>query len=356
MTPEIPLSGDLAVGNIVRYDDKQWRVVHNDGAKWYLAAKDAITTTAFGSNTTYSGSTIYNIITDYLNGMTALAKKFMVSVTVEGVTSKIFLPTYDQANGGFSYYNSDANRLLTYGGDAVAWWLSSKYGDTYVRDVRSDGTIGAWEPNNVIGCRPHICIDTSITGEFNGINAGNYAFNMTIPQMPADQTISFKSNGVTCTQMINTGGVLRYVGGTSQNAYTYSSNTWTTPQCRKLEVLKDHEISSDITQAYYNWFNTNAKACVTLPAGSYKFNDELTDYSGIYEYLSMDYLSSGGSYTAITAIRYSGGYLQFLIGGTWSNMYSSNWIHTNYKNVRVNSAQYVSPDFYNWFTANTTKL
>lgn len=167
---DIPLSGDLAVGNLVTFDDKSWRVVHNDGTKWYLASENIIENTVFGNGTVnYYQSTLASKCTSYLSNFSELAQKYMIDVTVKlakDVTAKVFIPTREQILSEFTYYNTNANRIATLNGTASIWWLSGSTSQdiiTYVCRVLASGSTdyGAYQSSFSYGFRPHICIDTS---------------------------------------------------------------------------------------------------------------------------------------------------------------------------------------------------
>lgn len=168
----IPLVGDLAVGNLVTFDNKSWRVVHQEGTYWYLASENIVSRTPFGSNNVYKNSTLANVATTYESEqLSTTAKEYCIDVTVENVTGKVFIPTYDQCNGGFEYYNSNTNRLCYYEGYTISWWTSSRGTKTSgtVYGIRTDGSIyeygngyGYLSDND--GFRPHICLNINNSG------------------------------------------------------------------------------------------------------------------------------------------------------------------------------------------------
>lgn len=164
----IPLVGDLAVGNLVTFDNKEWRVVHQEGTHWYLAAKDIYSLTSFSTgNLAYKNSTLANVASTYENEqLSAIAKEYCLDVTVEDVTAKVFVPTYDQCNGGFEYYNSNVNRICNYNSSAHGWWMSDRYGTSGgMRYVYASGEItGSATPTLGYGFRPHIAINVNTSG------------------------------------------------------------------------------------------------------------------------------------------------------------------------------------------------
>ena len=166
-----PVTGDLVVGNIVTFDNKTWRVVHNTGNQWYLGLSvvSLVEEIPFDENggyytvPSYSGSTLANKCASYLNNFSANAQSFMQNVTVNGVTAKVFVPSFEQVSGGFSYYNSNDNRICDYdqpNASKAYWWTSSPYLEDTGRSYCVDD-IGMFEASYIWdnrGFRPHICI------------------------------------------------------------------------------------------------------------------------------------------------------------------------------------------------------
>ena len=173
----IPLVGELKVGNLVTFDNKEWRVVHQEGTQWYLAAKDIYSITSFSTgNLAYKNSTLANVASTYESEqLSAIAKEYCLDVTVEDVTAKVFVPTYDQCNGGFEYYNNNANRICNYNSSARAWWMSDRYGTSGgMRYVYATGeTTGSSTPTLGNGFRPHVCININNSG-LNFTYTGDY--------------------------------------------------------------------------------------------------------------------------------------------------------------------------------------
>ena len=160
----IPISGNVAVGNLITFDNKTWRVVHNTGNQWYLALSTIVENTTFGSNNVYRGSTLAGKCVSWQSAnLSATALDYCNNVTVENVTNKVFIPTYAQVNGGFSYYNSNANRICQLNGVNDVWWTSSPYG-SFVYFVNIDGGVfNDLSPSRNYGFRPHVCITLQLT-------------------------------------------------------------------------------------------------------------------------------------------------------------------------------------------------
>lgn len=152
------------VGNIVKFDNKIWRCVHYDASNklLYLGAEEIVSLRPFGSNNIYNGSTLASAAATYqTNKMSPAALSYCADVTVEGVTAKVFVPSYEQVNGGFSYFTDDSTRLCYYNGRISAWWTSSPidnsvfYVDAAGDVVYSSASIGS----TTRGFRPFIALN-----------------------------------------------------------------------------------------------------------------------------------------------------------------------------------------------------
>lgn len=159
------LDDSTAVGSIVIFDGKLWRVVHRNGSIAYLASLYAI---RYGvifdqidGSSDYKGSNLASLCTKYQNrNMSPISLSQCVDVTVNNVVSKVFVCSYEQANGGFAYFNSQPRRYLrkSYDGEVISWWTSSKYDADRVRWVSDNGNIGYQSHNSSAGFRPFVAI------------------------------------------------------------------------------------------------------------------------------------------------------------------------------------------------------
>lgn len=157
------------------YPSIKWHVDHIDGDYVYLGLYTITETTQFGSSTTYSGSTIASKCTTFLNNTIPNVADYLESVTVEGVTNKVFIPTYYQMSGRTGYGDT-SGPIFTYVANASIstrktiisndWtqnppdyglWLSTASGSSNVWRVNSDGgfdSIG--RPSTTYGFRPEV--------------------------------------------------------------------------------------------------------------------------------------------------------------------------------------------------------
>lgn len=156
-----PKPSSTTPGDIIEWDDKEWLVCHYDSSnnRVYLIAKDIVSKTIFGSNATYAGSTLASAAADYQsNNMSAAALKMCVNVTVNGVTSKVFVPSYEQMSGGFSWFNNNTNRIANYQGSANWYCTSSPYNSGGVWSVGNNGGLDNVSPSTSNGFRPCVCV------------------------------------------------------------------------------------------------------------------------------------------------------------------------------------------------------
>ena len=122
------ISGDIVLGNYVDMAGYTWRVCHidEDASEFYLILNTISESTQFGSNNAYAGSTIATKCNEFLNELPAEVMNILLMKTVNGVTSKVWIPSYEQVNGGFDLFNSNTNRIAYDGsGAAQTWWTSS---------------------------------------------------------------------------------------------------------------------------------------------------------------------------------------------------------------------------------------
>ena len=151
------VDGKLLLGETVQFDGMYWIVCHTDyiNKKAYLACTVIVQNTIFGSNTSYSSSTLKTVAKSFEDSMSDGAKSRMLNTTVNGVTSKIFVASYDQMNGGFSYFNSNERRVC----QDQDYWTSSPSSSGNVWYVNTGGNLFySGGPRSSFGFRPFACI------------------------------------------------------------------------------------------------------------------------------------------------------------------------------------------------------
>lgn len=163
-----PLIGELQVGNVVKYDNIDFRVLANRNAtQWYLGLefyeKNII---FFKSNpVSYGNSNLLDECGIFYSSMSELGKHFIVDTTVYGITSKAFAPSVEMIQAEFDYYAAKESNRIFYdrNGQAQTWWTAYTYNSgNGVDRINPDGKRFGVGSGASTGFRPHICIDTSI--------------------------------------------------------------------------------------------------------------------------------------------------------------------------------------------------
>ena len=150
-----------SVGSEMTIGSYTYIICHVDSDTVYAITKNLQGKTEFGNNTTYAGSTLVQKCTDWYNNNVPSDIKsygFFKAVSVNGVTAQCFVPSYEQFNGGFSYFNSDNRRVC----DNSWYWTSSANSSSDVWGVRNDGVFGNYYgPSTARGFRPCLAIARS---------------------------------------------------------------------------------------------------------------------------------------------------------------------------------------------------
>lgn len=138
-----------------------------------LVRKNIHSKSAFGSSTTYPGGTLDEKMTSIYNSLPEKLQSKIMDATFElegsgSITRKVFALTYTMAGFGanngttegkaLQYYTSNANRIKTYSGAAVSWWLSSRDGTSYSRRVSPGGAAYDYGPSTSSGVVPAFVI------------------------------------------------------------------------------------------------------------------------------------------------------------------------------------------------------
>ena len=156
------INGDITgVGNAVRFDAMNWIVVHVTNGVAYLGRDVIVSYTIYrpseGYND-YTGSTLAQRAQDFENNMSEKARSVMMPITVNDVTSKVFVPSEEQVSGGFSYFNSDSRRICQYNGSNSYWWTSSPGSRFRSFAVSESGAVGNFDLSSAYGFRPFIAL------------------------------------------------------------------------------------------------------------------------------------------------------------------------------------------------------
>lgn len=151
---------NLAVGNLVKFNNDAFRCVHKSGELYYLIKEFVDETTKFNdSGTVYKSSLLKVKCQQYQASMATDSLLLCTDWTADGVTQKVNAITKTQAETEFTYFKTQANRiaLLSSTGAATAWWTSSPAG-SYVWNVATDGSLVDNYPGHTGGFRPCVAI------------------------------------------------------------------------------------------------------------------------------------------------------------------------------------------------------
>ena len=145
----------IGVGKPVRWANDIWICVHQSGSTYYLAATSIYCVTKFGSDSNYAGSTPAAMCTHVQNITPQDSLDLAINTSVNGVTAKIFVASYDQLNGGFSYFSDNTERQCNY----TYYWTSSAYDPSRVWYVLHNGRLdNGFNPTATYGFRPFVAL------------------------------------------------------------------------------------------------------------------------------------------------------------------------------------------------------
>lgn len=157
---DVLYTGNPTVGSTITFKGKSWIVAHKNGNNIYVSDSVIESMTTFGNKNIYSGSTLARVASTFQNSLslTSNEQALIPNTSVNGVSSKIFVASYEQMNGGWSYFNSNTRRVCKYNGGTHVYWTSSPYRDSSVRFVYADGSLSYDFPTYSYGFRPSVCL------------------------------------------------------------------------------------------------------------------------------------------------------------------------------------------------------
>ena len=155
-------TGSPTVGSTITFKGKKWIVAHKSGNNIYVSNSVIESDTTFGINNTYLGSKLASAVTAFQNNLSLTpAEQILIpNTTVNGVTAKVFVASYEQMNGGWSYFNSNARRICKYRGSTYTYWTSSPDDAINVWVVTEKGVLTSFYGTDraANGLRPSICL------------------------------------------------------------------------------------------------------------------------------------------------------------------------------------------------------
>ena len=155
------ITGDIVLGNYVDMGGHTWLVCNIDesAGTFNLILNTISEDTEFGSNNNYAGSTVAAKCSAFMSTLPANVLNILKMTTVNGVTAKVFIPSYEQLNGGWQYFNSNSKRIAydTSGAPKI-YWTSTADSSGYVWGVYTGGSFYTDNPSDSGGFRPAVTI------------------------------------------------------------------------------------------------------------------------------------------------------------------------------------------------------
>lgn len=147
----------ITVGTRVnQFGGTSWIVAHKTATRLYLASEHIFTSDVhFGDSTVYVGSNLQLHAREFNDIFSDYEKSWMVANPDNG--DLIGPMSYNQLNGGFSYFNSDSRRAC----DNQVYWTSSPFSNgSGVWYVVGNGSFSDFNGNPGVsyGFRPFVCL------------------------------------------------------------------------------------------------------------------------------------------------------------------------------------------------------
>ena len=167
---ELILNACPSVGSHVDWAENDWIVTHVDTNMVYMTLADVVPDWYVAWNDLQAACATF------ANNFTEAQKACLKSVTAGNTSGKVFVATYEQMDGDFSYFSSDNRRK------ADDWyWTSSEEDPNGAWSVFSDGIFGLDGRSYTGGFRPSVCVDLTLC-DFGNIEGSNeYELNPELP-------------------------------------------------------------------------------------------------------------------------------------------------------------------------------
>lgn len=151
------------LGAIVMWGSMIWRVAHISGNTYYIIKETVDVGIVFdaGNSDVYNGSDIQLYAKQFENCIPPDSLALAINTVVNSVTQKVQIPSYEQMNGVFSWFNSNTRRKAAGPNSEGYWyWTSSTLGSGYIWYVNIDGSPNYYNisPTNTLGFRPFVAL------------------------------------------------------------------------------------------------------------------------------------------------------------------------------------------------------
>ena len=157
------ITGQIALGATVTMGGHQWIVCHIDYNGGIFCLLDAVVEESciFGNNINYPGSTLASKAAAFESALPSNVKEKLLTVTVSGVSAKVFVPNHAHYNGGFDLFTNasrDANRIGYLNGVVTTVWTSSLENNPQIYTVDIGGGFYPDHFSTAHGFRPAVCL------------------------------------------------------------------------------------------------------------------------------------------------------------------------------------------------------
>ena len=156
-------TGSPTVGSTITFKGKSWIVAHKSGNNIYVSDSVIESTTPFGDDVNYLGSTLANVASTFQTSLSlnTAEQTLIPNTTINDVTAKVFVANYAQMNGGWSYFNSDTHRNCKFNSGNQWYWTSSFKDSNDVWIINRSGGLSVYfdgPEKDEGGFRPSICL------------------------------------------------------------------------------------------------------------------------------------------------------------------------------------------------------
>ena len=153
--PDWPDKSQLTLGNNISWAGHDWIVSHVTSTEAYLTLKDLSSRSIWNN--------LQSACSDYANRFTEEQKACLKSVTAGNTHGIVFVATYDQMNGGFSYFNSNSRRNI-----GSYYWTSTEHYtypyNAYIVGLNGGIDFFGEDKSASNGFRPSVCVDLTLYG------------------------------------------------------------------------------------------------------------------------------------------------------------------------------------------------
>ena len=271
--PNWPNKSDLVVGNTINWAGHDWIVSHivvTDQDVSNVKAVEAYLTLSdlLGR---YTWNYLQDACTTFANSsLTEAQRGCLKSVTAGNTSGKVFVATYGQMDGGFSYFNSNSRRRLR-----SIYWTSSECDEVDAWRVDSFGSCNYTDKSTSYGFRPSVCVDLTL---YDSGNSGGSDVP-TKDDFTVGETISFAGKQWIVAHITDTEVYLAY-------PTTISTGTWLNLQDPCMEF--SNELTGEDKEHLKYIQTERTSGIVFIPSvGQLSYSGSPMDTYG-FEYFNCD--------------------------------------------------------------------